>query len=159
PIILAAGLGTRMKSVRAKVLHELSGESMIAGPTRAVAALGANPVILVVGHQAAEVEAAARRACPSLPLKFALQPRQQGTGHAARCGLEKLDRGFRGDVLLGYGDLPMLRAETLADFLRWHRARVGVLSFISLELEDPSAYGRVVRDDDGSVVTIVEARD
>src|SRR5271154_5900338 len=75
-IILAAGLGTRMRSARAKVLHELAGEPIIAHSIRTHAALGARPLIVVVGHQAREVEAAARRACPIDALAFAAQTDQ-----------------------------------------------------------------------------------
>src|SRR5258707_14033098 len=83
-IILAAGRGTRMRSKRAKVLHELGGEPMIARAVRAVAELEANPIIVVVGHQAREVEAAVN----SPQARFALQEPQRGTGDAARCALD-----------------------------------------------------------------------
>src|SRR5438128_9674745 len=87
---LAAGLGKRMRSARAKVLHELGGEPMIARAMRPLAALGARPVIVVVGHQAAEVEAAARHSSSVSELRFAIQPEQRGTGDAARCAIRCL---------------------------------------------------------------------
>ena len=93
-IILAAGKGTRMRSQRAKVLHELGGEPMIARALRAVAALEADPIVIVIGHQAREVEAVVN--FPNA--RFALQEPQRGTGDAARCGLEQLPANFTGDV-------------------------------------------------------------
>ena len=85
-IILAAGLGTRMRSQRAKVLHELGGEPILALTLRAVAATQPHPLIIVVGHQAAEVEAVGRRALPNYELLAAHQYHQLGTGDAARAG-------------------------------------------------------------------------
>jgi bifunctional UDP-N-acetylglucosamine pyrophosphorylase/glucosamine-1-phosphate N-acetyltransferase len=154
-IILAAGKGTRMRSKRAKVLHELGGEPMIARAVRAVAALEADPIIVVVGHQAREVEAAvnSRRA------RFALQEPQRGTGDAARCALDQLPANFAGDVLITYGDMPAIKSSTLRAFLDAHRKRGAKLSFISIVLDDPSAYGRVIRDAAGNVEKIVELRD
>jgi bifunctional UDP-N-acetylglucosamine pyrophosphorylase/glucosamine-1-phosphate N-acetyltransferase len=158
-IILAAGLGTRMRSERAKVLHELGGEPMIARGLRAFAALEPDPLIVVVGHQAREVEAAARRSQPRAKLRFARQREQRGTGDAARSALTALAPDFAGDVLIGYGDMPMLEATTLRAFAAAHRRRAVPLSFISVKLPDPGAYGRVVRDLAGTVAAIVEALD
>src|SRR6202451_33954 len=154
-IILAAGKGTRMRSGRAKVLHELGGEPMIARVVRAVAALEADPVVIVVGHQAHEVEAAVK--FPNA--RFALQEPQRGTGDAARCGLGQLHANFSGDVLITYGDMPAIKPSTLRAFRDAHRKRGAKLSFISIILDDPSAYGRVIRDATGSVEKIVEFRD
>src|SRR5215472_995011 len=147
-IVLAAGLGTRMRSKHAKVLHQLGGRPMIARSLRAVSALGARPV--------AEVEAAAR-ANSDAPLTFALQPRLQGTGDSARHGLAAIPEGFTGDVLIGYGDVPMVAGETLAAFCRAHRQSGAALPLVSARLADPSAYGRVVRDRAGKVQAVVEA--
>jgi bifunctional UDP-N-acetylglucosamine pyrophosphorylase / glucosamine-1-phosphate N-acetyltransferase len=158
-ILLAAGLGTRMRSARAKALHELAGEPIIARAIRAIAGLNPHPLVVVVGHQAREVEDAARRACPDGPLAVALQREQRGTGDAARCGIEVLAEDFTGDVLIAYGDMPAIRTETLRTFLREHRRRGATLSFISTTLDDPGEYGRVVRDGTGAVRAIVEARD
>lgn len=158
-IVLAAGKGTRMRSRRAKVLHELGGAPMIARVTRTLTALGARPLIVVVGHQAEEVAFAARRGCATEGVAFAHQARQLGTGDAARAGLAELDASFAGDVLISYGDLPMLTAATLRSFIAHHRSSGARLSFISVELDDADAYGRVVRDASGAVAGIVEARD
>jgi bifunctional UDP-N-acetylglucosamine pyrophosphorylase / glucosamine-1-phosphate N-acetyltransferase len=158
-IILAAGKGTRMSSARAKVLHELGGEPMIARAIRAVAELEPAPIVVVVGHQAAEVEAAARARFARAPLAFALQEPQRGTGDAARAALKAFPPDFDGVVLITYGDIPLITADTLRAFRRAHRASGATLSFISIRIPDPKAYGRVVRDDAGGVLKIVEARD
>jgi bifunctional UDP-N-acetylglucosamine pyrophosphorylase / glucosamine-1-phosphate N-acetyltransferase len=158
-IILAAGLGTRMRSQRAKVLHELGGAPMLVRKLRAVAATRPHPLIIVVGHQAAQVEAVARWALPDRELVAAHQHRQLGTGDAAAAGVRMLSTDFSGDVLIGYGDMPMLRATTLREFIEYHRSTFGLLSFISLRMADGGSYGRVIRDSRGTVEAIVEARD
>jgi bifunctional UDP-N-acetylglucosamine pyrophosphorylase/glucosamine-1-phosphate N-acetyltransferase len=159
-IILAAGLGTRMRSERAKVLHELGGEPMLLRAMRAVLPLAPTPLCIVVGHQANEVEALARAAFPtSTNLRFTLQPQQRGTGHAARCGMTEVPRSFAGDILISYGDLPMLSPATLEAFRVAHRTSASEVSFITISLPDAGAYGRVVRDSSGEVTAIVEARD
>jgi bifunctional UDP-N-acetylglucosamine pyrophosphorylase / glucosamine-1-phosphate N-acetyltransferase len=158
-MILAAGLGTRMRSERAKVLHEIAGEPMIARVLRAVASLDADPIVVAAGHQAAEVQAAARSAIDAHALRFAMQSAQRGTGDAARCALAEIPGAFAGDVLIGYGDMPRLNPSTLRAFIDNHRACGADLSFISVALADPAAYGRIVRDSSGNVAAIVEARD
>src|ERR1700719_2991126 len=162
-MILAAGLGTRMRSERAKVLHEIAGEPMIVRVLRAVASLEADPTVVVVGHQAAEVQAAVEAPAPRTvaadALRFATQTVQRGTGHAARCALAEIPDAFAGDVFIGYGDMPRLQPETLRAFLDDHHARDADLSFISVVLDDPAAYGRVVRDSSRNVGALVEARD
>jgi bifunctional UDP-N-acetylglucosamine pyrophosphorylase / glucosamine-1-phosphate N-acetyltransferase len=154
-IVLAAGKGTRMRSQRAKVLHELGGEPMIARAVRAVAALEADPIVVVVGHQAREVEAAVNVS----NARFVLQEPQRGTGDAARCALDQLPANFTGDVLITYGDMPAITSSTLRAFFDVHRKRRAKLSFISIILDDPAAYGRVIRDAADKVDKIVEFRD
>jgi bifunctional UDP-N-acetylglucosamine pyrophosphorylase/glucosamine-1-phosphate N-acetyltransferase len=158
-IILAAGLGTRMRSQRAKVLHPLGGEPILAHMMRAVAANHPDPLIIVVGHQAPEVEAAARWALPHYEIRCAHQHPQLGTGDAARCGLRMLPADFPGDVLIACGDMPMVKPATLRNFVEYHRSNANVLSFISTRVVDGGSYGRVIRDARGTVQAIVEARD
>ena len=158
-IILAAGLGTRMRSGRAKVLHEIGGAPMIARVVRAVAGLDPAAIAIVVGHQADEVAEAARRACPDRELSFGVQSPQRGTGDAARFGLEALGARASSDILIINGDMPRMRVETLARLLDAHRRARADISLASVELEEPGAYGRVVRDAAGAVRAIVEARD
>ena len=158
-IILAAGRGTRMRSDRAKVLHEIAGESMIARVLRAVASLNPNPLVVVVGHQASEVRAAAESTVAPGQLRCAVQSEPRGTGDAARCAVREIAGTFAGNVLIGYGDMPGIDSATLRAFIDDHRARRADLSFISVEVDSPGAYGRVVRDSGGVVAAIVEARD
>jgi bifunctional UDP-N-acetylglucosamine pyrophosphorylase/glucosamine-1-phosphate N-acetyltransferase len=158
-IILAAGLGTRMCSDRAKVLHEIAGQPMIARVLRAIASLDPQPLVVVVGHQAEQVQFAAQHAVGWEPLRWALQADQRGTGDAARCALAEIPDAFDGEVLIGYGDMPRLAPDTLRAFIRSHHAIEADLSFISVALDLPGAYGRVVRDSAGNVAAIVEARD
>jgi bifunctional UDP-N-acetylglucosamine pyrophosphorylase / glucosamine-1-phosphate N-acetyltransferase len=158
-IILAAGLGTRMRSAKAKVLHEIGGEPMAARAVRAIAALGADPIIVVVGHQAPMVEAAVRHAMPHRQLRFAVQAAQRGTGDAARAALTQLPADFNGDILIAYGDTPRLNPATLSAFRDAHHRHRGGLSFISATPSNPDGYGRVIRDSSGAVTRITEHRD
>ena len=159
-IVLAAGLGTRMRSARAKVLHQLGGEPMIARVMRALVPLAPVPLVVVVGHQGDEVAAAARASVAGVLVEVTRQAVQRGTGDAARCGVEGFAPGFDGDVLILYGDMPMIRPATLESFVAEHRRTGADVSFISAMLDDAGAYGRVVRDHAGGAVTaIVEARD
>jgi bifunctional UDP-N-acetylglucosamine pyrophosphorylase/glucosamine-1-phosphate N-acetyltransferase len=158
-IVLAAGHGTRMRSARAKVLHELGGEPMIARVIRSLVPLAPAPLVVVVGHQGEAVAAAARAGVPGVRVEAAPQPAQRGTGDAARCGLEAFPPGFDGDVLILYGDMPMVRPATLQAFITEHRRAGADVSFISVTLDGAGAYGRVVRDHAGAVTAIVEARD
>ncbi|MCS6817299.1 MAG: bifunctional UDP-N-acetylglucosamine diphosphorylase/glucosamine-1-phosphate N-acetyltransferase GlmU [Blastocatellia bacterium] len=188
-VILAAGLGTRMRSRRAKVLHELAGRPLIAHVVRA--ALGAHPsrLIVVIGHQAEDVrriverEVARNAGEPSPRLLFALQHEPLGTGHAALMALETLgaEEGpphaptavaesealeqwekweeapvWREPLVLLYGDMPRVRSETIARLVAAHLEGRAVATLMTLRLEDPTGYGRIVRDAQGEVVRIVE---
>jgi bifunctional UDP-N-acetylglucosamine pyrophosphorylase/glucosamine-1-phosphate N-acetyltransferase len=155
-IVLAAGKGTRMKARRAKVLHEVCGRPLAWYPVRRALDLGADPVVVVVGHQAVEVEAALRRHLPDAPLRFVVQEEQLGTAHAVRSARPAL-RGFDGEVLILSGDTPLLTADTL-------RAVVGrrgraALAFATMTLDNPGGYGRVVHAPDGGPALVVEERD
>jgi bifunctional UDP-N-acetylglucosamine pyrophosphorylase / glucosamine-1-phosphate N-acetyltransferase len=158
-IVLAAGLGTRMRSGKAKVLHAIGGEPMLARALRAIAALDSDLIITVVGHQAGEVTEAARQTLTGRDLRFAFQAEQRGTGDAARIAMTALPATFDGDILIAYGDTPRLHPATLAAFRDAHDRDGGGLSFISTRLDAPDGYGRVVRDPSGAVERIVEHRD
>jgi bifunctional UDP-N-acetylglucosamine pyrophosphorylase/glucosamine-1-phosphate N-acetyltransferase len=156
-VVLAAGLGTRMRSRRAKVLHELAGRPLVRYPLAALAALDPERVALVVGHQADDVRAAA--AGVGLPdLRTVLQPEQRGTGHAVACAADAF-RGFTGDVLILYGDVPFLRAATLRTLVATHRTEAADLTLVTMSFADPTGYGRILRGPDGRVTGIVEERD
>src|SRR5262249_34135792 len=160
-IVLAAGLGTRMRSARAKVLHELGGLPLLRYPLAAVGTLAPDRVVVVVGHQADEVrDVAEGSGLPGIRsgLPLVLQEEQRGTGHAARCALPALE-GFSGDVLILYGDVPLIGAGTLRRLVDLHRHEQADLSLLTVRQADPTGYGRIVRDPRGQVRGIVEERD
>lgn len=156
-LILAAGLGTRMKSGRAKVLHELGGLPLITYVCRAAQSLGAVKTYVVVGHQAAEVKQAVQTEIGD-SAEFATQTEQRGTGDAvmaARAQLEDSDSV----VLVLSGDVPLIRAATLQDFIEKHRATGASCSILSVRLENPTGYGRIVRNEGDEFLRIVEQKD
>ena len=156
-IVLAAGKGTRMKTKRAKVLHGVCGRPMVYYPVKRALEAGANPVVVVVGHQGDEVEAALRAALPGAPVKFARQERQLGTAHAVLAAKPSL-RGHRGPVVILSGDTPLLTTQTLAAVAG---ARTGPrsLAFATMDLENPEGYGRVVHAPGKGPALIVEEKD
>jgi bifunctional UDP-N-acetylglucosamine pyrophosphorylase/glucosamine-1-phosphate N-acetyltransferase len=154
-VVLAAGKGTRMKSARAKVLHEALGVPLLEHVLRAVQSLPVTPVTVVVGHQGEAVEAA----FAGRGLDFVRQEPPRGTGHALQCARERLAAHPDRTVLVVNGDLPLLRAETLASLLKVHRESRAAATLLTVVLDDPGAYGRVLRGTDGQVRAIVEARD
>jgi bifunctional UDP-N-acetylglucosamine pyrophosphorylase/glucosamine-1-phosphate N-acetyltransferase len=154
-VVLAAGQGTRMKSAHAKVLHGLGGKPLLRHVLDACAPLGAAHTVVVVGHQAERVEAA----CGGYGAAFALQREQRGTGHAVGVACEAALGGFAGDVVLVYGDVPLLETETLQRLVRRHRERGALLSLLTTILDDPFGYGRILRDGAGELEAIVEERD
>ena len=156
-VVLCAGKGTRMKSEKAKVLHPILGRPLCAYPLKRALELGATHVVPVVGHQAAEVEKSIRSHFPDAPLRFALQKEQKGTADAVKAAQDAL-KGHDGRVLILYGDVPLLRKETLQSLLAAHDAAGGVLALVSTTLEDPTGYGRVIRES-GKVARIVEHKD
>ena len=154
---MAAGLGTRMKSKRAKVLHELGGLPLIAYVTRAAQALNPQTIVVVVGHQAEEVERAVLAEAGELA-SFAVQAKQRGTGDAvesARSLLETSDSL----VLVLSGDVPLIKVETLRKFIEHHHDSRADCTILSVRLENPTGYGRIIRDANNSFQKIVEHRD
>jgi len=156
-VVLAAGLGTRMRSGRAKVLHELGGLPLVRYPLAALRTLDPDRVALVVGHQADAVRDAAA-AARLRDLRAVVQAEQRGTGHAVTCATDAF-ADFAGDVLILYGDVPLIRAATLRSLLETHRAENADLTLVTMCFEHPTGYGRIVRDPAGEVVGIVEERD
>jgi len=157
-IILAAGLGTRMKSGKAKVLHELGGKPLIAHVCRTARQLGPRNIYVVVGHQAAEVEAAVRQCVPGDVLRLITQATQRGTGDAVSAAREAL-KGSRATLMILSGDVPFIRPETLQRLLELHRNSGAACSILSTRLENPTGYGRIVRDENGKFRKIVEQKD
>ena len=156
-IVLAAGAGTRMKSRRAKVLHELGGRSMIAHALIAVREAGVERTVAVVGHDRDQVSAVISELDPGVVQ--AVQEEQRGTGHAVQVALAALDAGPEGTVLVTYGDVPLLTAQTLGALLDEHRTAGRAVTILSAELADPTGYGRIVRDESSAVRAIREDKD
>jgi len=149
-VILAAGQGKRMRSGLPKVLHPLAGRPLLAHVLDTARALKARRIVVVHGHGAEAV----RAAFPDAGIAWALQPEQLGTGHAVQQAMPHLEAG--GDVLVLYGDVPLVREATLRRLLE--AAREG-LAVLTVELDDPAGYGRVLRDQAGRVARIVEHKD
>lgn len=160
-LVLAAGLGTRMKSNLAKVLHRLDGRPLINHVCQTAAALAPENVCVVIGHQGEDVQKAVREELDEALAQFVWQTEQLGTGHAvnmARSLLENQDS----TLLVLSGDVPMIRAETLAALVQQHRAHRGrgaACTILTVKLDDPTGYGRIVRDDLGQFESIVEQKD
>jgi len=156
-IVLAAGKGTRMRSSRAKVLHALLGRPLCAYPVELSRQIGADPVVAVLGHQLPAVEAALAEQFGPGAVKVVEQKEQRGTGHAVRLAMPAL-KGFGGIVLILYGDVPLLRAQTLRELVGTAR-RYGCLAVVTATPADPTGYGRIVRDQRGHVIGVVEQKD
>ena len=152
-IILAAGLGKRMRSDLPKVLHPIAGKPMLGHVLQSARALAPDRIVVVVGHGADRV----RQAFAADDVVFALQPQQQGTGHAVMQALPLLlEDGAEDACLVLYGDVPLVQADTLRALLQ---ARGTGLALLTETLADPTGYGRIVRDAQGRVVRIVEQKD
>ncbi|HLT40249.1 MAG TPA: NTP transferase domain-containing protein [Enhygromyxa sp.] len=156
-VLLAAGKGTRMRSDLAKVLHQFCGEPLVMHPLRAAARFGVARSILVIGHQAEAVREAVSERFPEV--EFVVQAEQLGTGHAVACALPILGEAFAGAVLILSGDVPLLSAATLEALARACQASSAGISLASFRPEDPSGYGRIVRDESGRVAAIREHKD
>jgi bifunctional UDP-N-acetylglucosamine pyrophosphorylase/glucosamine-1-phosphate N-acetyltransferase len=156
-IVLAAGAGTRMKSSRAKVLHEIAGRSMLEHALVAVSGAGVRTTVAVVGHDREQVTEAVRAYDPATVI--AVQEEQNGTGHAVRVALESLDAAPAGTVVVTYGDVPLLSSQTLSELLVDHRVAGRSVTILSAEVDDPTGYGRIVRDGDDAVAAIREHKD
>ncbi len=138
-VVLAAGMGVRMKSGCAKMLHSLLGRPVLEHVLRSLRAAGVLDIVVVVGHQAEAVKAAAA-GC-----RFVEQKERKGTGHALASAGAALE-GFSGDLFVLAGDAPLVGADTLLRMLREHHDAGRDATFLSARLGDPSGYGRVVRD-------------
>jgi bifunctional UDP-N-acetylglucosamine pyrophosphorylase / glucosamine-1-phosphate N-acetyltransferase len=160
-IVLAAGGGTRMRSKTPKVLHRIGGRSMIGHVLNAVRAMHPTRLVAVVGHQREQVGAHIAEQYADAVL--AVQEEQHGTGHAVSVAIEALaQRGAApesGTVVVAYGDTPLLTGESLRDFATVHEAAQASVSILSGVVPEPFGYGRIVRDEDGDVLAIVEEKD
>jgi len=160
-VVLAAGSGTRMRSKLMKVLHPVCGRSMIGHVLTAALHVEPEHVVAVVGHSREEVGAHILDQVPSALL--AVQQTQEGTGHAVRVAVDALARAAGttdGVVVVMSGDTPLLQGDTLAALVAEHQAGADrAVTLLTAELSDPSGYGRVLRNDSGEVLAVVEERE
>ena len=152
-IIMAAGLGTRMKSRTAKVLHRAGGRPLIDYVVDLAQQVSGHPPVVVVGHQHEAVEKhLGDRA------RYALQEKQLGTGHAVQQAMQQVDPKGKSILILS-GDVPLTRPETIAGLVDVHQQSGNALTLVTMAVDDPAMYGRIIRDGSGGVVKIVEAKD
>jgi bifunctional UDP-N-acetylglucosamine pyrophosphorylase/glucosamine-1-phosphate N-acetyltransferase len=154
-LIMAAGKGTRLNSKRAKVLHEIGGQPLLAHVIKAAEqVVPAEHIYVIIGHQAENV----RAAVASMGVKFVLQADQRGTGHAIMCAREHV-AGYR-NILVLSGDVPLIRPETIARVRDFHLGKKAAMTILTAVPPDPFGYGRVIRAGSGSdrVKAIVEQK-
>ncbi|NGQ96483.1 bifunctional UDP-N-acetylglucosamine diphosphorylase/glucosamine-1-phosphate N-acetyltransferase GlmU [Brevibacillus sp. SYP-B805] len=152
-VVLAAGQGTRMKSKLYKVLHPVCGKPMVQHVTDTLAAMKVEDVVVVVGHGADAVRAALGER-----VTYALQSEQLGTAHAVQQAVPHL-AGKEGVTFILYGDTPLLSADTLRELLAYHQAEQAAATVLTATFADPTGYGRIIRNEAGEVLRIVEHKD
>jgi bifunctional UDP-N-acetylglucosamine pyrophosphorylase/glucosamine-1-phosphate N-acetyltransferase len=145
-----------MKSRIPKVLHALCGRSMLGHALTAASELDPRHLVVVVGHGRDEVSADAVKYAPGVSV--VVQGRQAGTGHAVRMVTEALGE-MPGIVVVTYGDMPLLRAQTLSALVREHAAAGNAVTVLTARVDDPAGYGRIIRDEAGGLAEIVEEAD
>lgn len=151
-LILAAGQGTRMKSEDSKVLHKVFDKALVDYPVLAAKEVGIQEICLIVGHKAEEVQKYF-----SDKVSYALQKEQLGTGHAVMQAGDFIDD--EGEVLILYGDTPLITGETLKKMLDFHRLNKNGATVLSAVVAEPAGYGRIVRNERNEFVRIVEQKD
>jgi bifunctional UDP-N-acetylglucosamine pyrophosphorylase/glucosamine-1-phosphate N-acetyltransferase len=160
-LVLAAGLGTRMRSNLAKVLHRLDGRPLIDHVCRTATALAPRKIYVVIGHQGEDVKKAVLEELDAEHSEFVWQTEQLGTGHAVNAASKFLENEDSTLLVLS-GDVPMIRAETLAALVQQHRNHRGkgaACTILTVKFDDPTGYGRIVRDQEGLFDRIVEQKD
>jgi len=145
-----------MKSTRSKLLHELAGRSLLSYAVDAAAELQPTQVVVVVGHQRDQVETHLLEIAPHVGI--AVQEEQRGTGHAVQCALAAVE-DLEGEVVVTMADVPLLAGSTLSDLVAAHRKAAAAATVLTALVDDPSGYGRVLRDSEGHVSQIVEHAD
>ena len=150
-LVLAAGKGTRMRSDLPKVLHPIGGKPLVQHVVDTARQVGGEQILIIVGHGAEKVEE--KMAAPDV--KFVLQAQQLGTGHAVQQALPQLRNDAT--VLILYGDVPLTRAETLQKLIAGVNEKQ--MALLTVNMQDPTGYGRIVRDASGAVQAIVEHKD
>lgn len=153
-VILAAGLGTRMKSAIPKVLHTVCGVPMLKAVITVVKTLTPERILVVVGKQGELI----KNTIGSREVSYVLQREPRGTGHAFRCARPAL-RNSKGVIAVMNGDTPLLNPDTIKKFLHYHRKDKNSISVLSFNARNPDHYGRIIRNASGQVVSIAEHRD
>ncbi|MDR0284382.1 MAG: bifunctional UDP-N-acetylglucosamine diphosphorylase/glucosamine-1-phosphate N-acetyltransferase GlmU [Propionibacteriaceae bacterium] len=154
-ILLAAGSGTGMKSRTSKLLHTLSGRSLLSWAVAAAEGVNPDRLVVVVGYQKEQVEAHLNDIAPAV--LRAVQEDPRGTGHAVACGLEAVG-DTDGEIVVTYGDVPLLTGETLRRLVATHRQAGNAVTVLTSVVDDPTGYGRILRSGD-DILGIVEHRD
>ena len=154
-IILAAGLGKRMKSGKAKVLHEVLGKSMILHVLETAKTIAGNNLIAVIGHQA---EIVRQKVSEAFEVEFAYQDEQLGTGHAVKCAIPHITGNVENIIIL-CGDVPLISSNTLNSLIEYHMESEGDISILAVDVDDPTGYGRIIIDKSGNVSGIKEEAD
>lgn len=152
-VILAAGEGKRMKSKNSKVIHKISGKPLIKWVYNSALDAGIKESIIVVGHRADQV-----KACLGDNVKYVLQEKQLGTGHAVMQAQDHF-KDKDGYIFVLYGDAPLITSETISDTIKYHIENKNAVSVITADVEDPTGYGRIKRDKNGAFLRIVEEKD
>ena len=153
-LILAAGKSTRMKSGRSKVLHGLAGRPVLSYAIDAARGSGADDIRVVIGPDQSDI----KEYLKGIGVGFVVQREALGTAHAVKAAANAF-KGFSGDVLILCGDVPLVRAESLNGFIRAVKAGHATLGVLSMTPPEPGSYGRIVRDLDGRITRIVEAKE
>lgn len=151
-VILAAGKGTRMKSDLPKVVHTVNNIPMVEYAIEAAKGAGADEVCLVVGYKSDVVKASV-----TSEVKYAMQAEQLGTGHAVKCAKDFI--GTEGQTLILFGDTPLITGKTLNNLVDFHRQNGNKVTVLSAKVEDPTGYGRIIRNIDGTFHKSVEHKD
>lgn len=152
-IILAAGEGTRMKSKHPKVIHKILNKTMLDYVINAAQKSGADGICVIVGHGAEAVKASVS----NTNVQFATQEQQKGTGHAVMQAADFIDEN--NDIIILYGDTPLITAETINDLIKFHRDEKNGVSIVSAVVDDPTGYGHIIRDAEGNFLKNIEHKD
>lgn len=152
-VILAAGKGTRMKSDLPKVVHTIDGKCLVDYAIEAAKGAGADEVCLVVGYKSDVVKGSIQ----NKDVAFVMQEEQLGTGHAVKCAKDFM--GEDGQTMILFGDTPLITAKTLKNLADYHKEKGNTVTVLSAMMEDPTGYGRIIRDEKGNFVKSVEHKD
>ncbi len=152
-VVLAAGKGTRMKSSLHKVLHQVLGKSMVDHAVTNLEKIGVDKIVTVIGYEAESVRAELKDR-----VEYAMQTEQLGTGHAVMMTKNLLE-GLEGVTIVTYGDVPLLTEQTIANLFDYHQSQEAAITILTACTDDPTGYGRIIRDEEGNVLRIVEQKD